>query len=238
MPCRNPSPAAVRFRNLHHPGLVRLTRDFGDRHGPSLELHHEEDDVADEPSQSQDFDSEEVGCSEAVPMRGEERLPRRVRAALRCGFAFAMRTNSAARSALVLGPPGRRPFEPFVFLRNERPIPSQERVRCDDADDAPRRRRPRALPLRRQQVRPSSDAESLGQFVSNTPIVERSGLGRLSHRTALRNDTTIVPPSCSQRVPISFVDSWAVLHEQVRAELDLVMGRVYRRCSPNPITGE
>ena len=36
----------------------------------------------------------------------------------------------------MLGRPGRRTFEPSYFLRNERPIPPQDRVRCDDAGDA------------------------------------------------------------------------------------------------------
>jgi hypothetical protein len=46
-----------------------------------------------------------------------------------------MRTTSAARSALVLGRPGRRACEPSYFLRHKRSIPSQDRVRRNDADD-------------------------------------------------------------------------------------------------------
>jgi hypothetical protein len=46
-----------------------------DPHGAGLELHHEEDDVADQTPQGQDFDGEKVGRGEAVPMSSEERLP-------------------------------------------------------------------------------------------------------------------------------------------------------------------
>ena len=70
--------------SLYHPSLVRFARDPRNRHGPGLELHHEEDDVTNEPSQGQDLDGEEIGRRERVPMRGEERLPRHVRAPLRC----------------------------------------------------------------------------------------------------------------------------------------------------------
>ena len=41
--------------------------------------------VPDQAAEGQDLDGERVGCRETVPMRGEERLPRRVRAALRGG---------------------------------------------------------------------------------------------------------------------------------------------------------
>jgi hypothetical protein len=51
---------------------------------------------------------------------------------------------------LVLGRPGRRAFEPSYFLGNERPIPAQDGVRRDDADDA-------------RQPTPAEDLASYGQ---------------------------------------------------------------------------
>ena len=46
--------------HLCHPWFVWLTRDAGDLHGAGLELHDEEDDVADQSSPSQHLDGEKV----------------------------------------------------------------------------------------------------------------------------------------------------------------------------------
>src|SRR4051812_9852550 len=72
-------------RDLRHPLLVRLTRDPRDLDSPSLELHDEEDAVADQAAQGQYFDGETVGRRQGFPMSGEKRLPRRLHAALRDG---------------------------------------------------------------------------------------------------------------------------------------------------------
>ena len=72
--------------DLRHPGPVRVTRDPRDFHSAGLEPHDEEDGVADQPRQGEHFDGEEVGSREAVPVRGQKRLPGRLRAALRCGL--------------------------------------------------------------------------------------------------------------------------------------------------------
>ena len=71
---------------LCHPGLVRMTGDPGDLHGAGLELHDEEDEIADQSAQGQHLDGEKVGRREAVPVSGQKRLPGRLRAALRCGL--------------------------------------------------------------------------------------------------------------------------------------------------------
>jgi hypothetical protein len=71
--------------HLCHPRFVRLTRNTGDLHGAGLELHDEEDNVADESAPSQHFDGEKVRGRKAVPMRCQKCLPGRVRAALRGG---------------------------------------------------------------------------------------------------------------------------------------------------------
>ena len=62
---------------LRHPDLVRLRGDPGDLHGAGLELHDEEDAVADQATQGQYLDGEKVGRRQSVPMSGEERLPGR-----------------------------------------------------------------------------------------------------------------------------------------------------------------
>jgi hypothetical protein len=69
---------------LCHPHHVRLTGDPGDLHSARLELHDEEDAVPDQAAKGQHLDGERVGCRETVPVRGEKRFPRRVRAALGC----------------------------------------------------------------------------------------------------------------------------------------------------------
>jgi hypothetical protein len=56
---------------LRHPRLVRLTRDPGDLHGAGLELHDEEDDLADQSAKGQHFDGERVGRRETVPVSRE-----------------------------------------------------------------------------------------------------------------------------------------------------------------------
>src|SRR5262245_33775572 len=156
--------------DLHHPGLVRLRRKSGDFHGAGLELHHEQDDVADEASQRQDLHGEEIGRREPVPVSGEERFPRRARAALWCrldavvledrlnGVAGDVVAERLEPTADARVPPGRVLLchaedqrdevrvgagatrtsrgRAIVFLRHERPIPPQDRVRCYDADDA------------------------------------------------------------------------------------------------------
>jgi hypothetical protein len=71
--------------DLRHPRLVRLTRDPRDLYREGPELHDKEDDVADQSAKGQHFDGERVGSRETVPVSREERLPRRLRAALRCG---------------------------------------------------------------------------------------------------------------------------------------------------------
>src|SRR5262245_9701141 len=43
-------------RELRHPRAVRLRRDPGDLYGAALQLHDEEDDVADQTVQGQHFD--------------------------------------------------------------------------------------------------------------------------------------------------------------------------------------
>src|SRR5215472_18589854 len=67
--------------------------------------------------------------------------------ALQVGFSVAMRTTSAAMSGLVLGRPGRRPFEPSYFLatsrRYQRKIVSGVTMPAMSA----RRRRPTILPF-------------------------------------------------------------------------------------------
>jgi hypothetical protein len=72
--------------DLRHPGLVRLICDPSDLHGARLQLHNEEDDVADQAAQGEDLDGEKVRRCKAVPMRGEKRLPGGLRATLRRGL--------------------------------------------------------------------------------------------------------------------------------------------------------
>jgi hypothetical protein len=83
---------------------VRLTRDSGDLHRAALEFYDEEDDVADQSAHGQHLDGEEVGCRQAVPMSGQERLPGRVRAPLRCGLdaiLFEDRFDRVARHVVA-----------------------------------------------------------------------------------------------------------------------------------------
>src|SRR5262249_19857414 len=63
-------------RDLLHPRLGRLTRDARDLHRACLQPHHEEDEVADESTEGQHFDREEVGRGERFPVSGEEGAPR------------------------------------------------------------------------------------------------------------------------------------------------------------------
>jgi hypothetical protein len=96
-------------RDLPHPVTVRLTCDASDFHGPGLELHDEEDDVADQSGHGQHLDGEEVGGCEAVPMRGEERLPGRLRAALRCWLNAVIREDRFDRVARDVVAEARQP---------------------------------------------------------------------------------------------------------------------------------
>jgi hypothetical protein len=88
--------------DLRHPDLVRFTCNSSDLHCSRLKLDHEEDDVADEAAQRQDFDSEEVRCRQTIPMRGEEGLPGRLRAALRCGLDAVVLEDRFDRERLEL----------------------------------------------------------------------------------------------------------------------------------------
>jgi len=72
--------------DLRHPTATRFTCDPGDLHGAGFELHDAEDDVTDQSGYGQYFDGEKVGRRQPVPMRGEECLPRHLRAAFRCGL--------------------------------------------------------------------------------------------------------------------------------------------------------
>ena len=59
-------------RDLFHPRLGRLTRDARDLHCACLQPHHEKDEVADESTERQHLDREEVGRGERVPVSGEK----------------------------------------------------------------------------------------------------------------------------------------------------------------------
>ena len=90
------------LRHLVGPRARRLARDAGDRDGAGLQVDHEEDRVADETSQRQHFDGEEVGCGDHAPVRLQERLPRRPLPSFRRGLDAVLLQDSLDRAALDL----------------------------------------------------------------------------------------------------------------------------------------
>jgi len=81
-------------RDLHHPLLAGIARDPSDMDSPGLELHDEEDVVADEAAKGEHLDREEVGPEEPVPVRREEVAPGGLAAPFRRGDDPVLVENS------------------------------------------------------------------------------------------------------------------------------------------------
>ena len=115
--------------HLLHPRAVRLRVNPGDGHAAGLQRDHEEDKIPPEPCQCQHLDREQIAGRQAVPVRLQERLPRRASAPFgsRVDPVVAQdhRPASTAAGAAV------------VFLGDQPPVPAKDRVRGDDARDLP-----------------------------------------------------------------------------------------------------
>jgi hypothetical protein len=84
---------------LLHPRVVRLVKDTRDLDAPTLEVDHEQHEVAHEPAQREDFDAEEIGGSDSAPMRTQERAPARVFATFGRGLDAVISEDALDRAA-------------------------------------------------------------------------------------------------------------------------------------------
>ena len=71
-------------RDLRYPCAIWLPDHAADLHPPGLEVDHEQQEVANESSEREHLEREEVRRGDRTQVRAKERLPRHPLAACRC----------------------------------------------------------------------------------------------------------------------------------------------------------